>query len=87
MLEFRVFNISQGTQLLIGRLPLTPGSRLTWFGFSEEGQLSCYDSKVLIFEPQLYFFLTINSSKKHASEYQSNMHLGCPEGLHESIRR
>ncbi|KAL5544857.1 hypothetical protein UlMin_008641 [Ulmus minor] len=45
MLEFRVFNISNGTQPLRGRLPLTPGSHLTWFGFSEEGQLSSYDSK------------------------------------------
>lgn len=45
MLEFRVFDISNGTQPLTGRLPLTPGSHLTWFGFSEEGQLSSYDSK------------------------------------------
>jgi len=47
MLEFTVFNISTGTQSLKGRLPLTPGSHLTWFGFSEEGQLSSYDSKVV----------------------------------------
>ncbi|KAJ6375727.1 hypothetical protein OIU77_000651 [Salix suchowensis] len=45
MLEFRVFDISSGTQALTGRLPLTPGSHLIWFGFSEEGQLSSYDSK------------------------------------------
>ncbi|GAV56511.1 WD40 domain-containing protein/DUF3639 domain-containing protein, partial [Cephalotus follicularis] len=45
MLEFRVFNISNGTQSLRGRLPLTPGSNLTWFGFSEVGQLSSYDTK------------------------------------------
>ncbi|XP_054806896.1 protein ENHANCER OF LHP1 1 isoform X1 [Prosopis cineraria] len=45
VLEFRVFNIPDETQLLKGRLPLTPGSSLTWFGFSEEGQLSSYDSK------------------------------------------
>lgn len=45
MLEFRVFNISTGTQSLRGRLPITPGSHLAWFGFSEEGQLSSYDSK------------------------------------------
>ncbi|KAJ6749212.1 WD REPEAT AND HMG-BOX DNA BINDING PROTEIN [Salix purpurea] len=45
MLEFRVFDISSGTQPLSGRLPLTPGSHLIWFGFSEEGQLSSYDSK------------------------------------------
>lgn len=45
MLEFKVFDISNETQPLRGRLPLTPGSRLSWFGFSEEGQLSSYDSE------------------------------------------
>ncbi|KAL0396910.1 UNVERIFIED_CONTAM: hypothetical protein Scaly_0139400 [Sesamum calycinum] len=45
MLEFRVFNIAHGTQPLRGRLPLTPGSCLTWLGFSEEGHLSSFDSK------------------------------------------
>ncbi|ONI08991.1 hypothetical protein PRUPE_5G211000 [Prunus persica] len=45
MLEYRVLNITNGSQPLRGRLPLTPGSHLTWFGFSEEGQLSSYDSK------------------------------------------
>ncbi|KAI3759231.1 hypothetical protein L6452_06888 [Arctium lappa] len=44
MLEFRIFNVSNGTQPIRGRLPLTPGSCLTWFGFSEEGQLSSFDS-------------------------------------------
>lgn len=58
MLEFRVFNIANGTQPLRGRLPLTPGSHLTWFGFSEEGQLSSYDSKVLLalFSSHLTFY-------------------------------
>lgn len=46
VLEFRVFNIRDRTQPITGRLPLTPGSNLTWFGFSEEGQLSSFDSKV-----------------------------------------
>lgn len=44
MLEFKVFNVSSGTQPVKGKLPLTPGSTLTWFGFSEEGQLSSFDS-------------------------------------------
>ncbi|KAI3777496.1 hypothetical protein L1987_47296 [Smallanthus sonchifolius] len=44
MLKFEVFNVSNGTQPIKGRLPLTPGSCLTWFGFSEEGQLSSFDS-------------------------------------------
>ncbi|KAJ7956527.1 WD repeat and HMG-box DNA-binding protein 1 [Quillaja saponaria] len=48
ILEFRVFNICSGTQALQGRLPLTPGSYLKWFGFSEEGQLSSYDSKGML---------------------------------------
>ncbi|XP_031287582.1 WD repeat and HMG-box DNA-binding protein 1 [Pistacia vera] len=45
MLEFRVFNVAKGTQPLKGRLPVTPGSSVAWFGFSEEGQLSSSDSK------------------------------------------
>ncbi|KAD2805933.1 hypothetical protein E3N88_39310 [Mikania micrantha] len=44
MLKFEVFNVSKGTQPIKGRLPLTPGSSLKWFGFSEEGQLSSFDS-------------------------------------------
>lgn len=46
MLDVKVFNISEGTQSMSGRLVLTPLSRLSWFGFSENGQLSSYDSKV-----------------------------------------
>ncbi|KAJ0988269.1 hypothetical protein J5N97_006625 [Dioscorea zingiberensis] len=45
VLEVTVLNIPNGTQTIINRLPLTPGSHLTWFGFSEEGHLSSYDSK------------------------------------------
>ncbi|XP_077215242.1 transducin family protein / WD-40 repeat family protein [Tasmannia lanceolata] len=45
MLEFKVLNIYNGTQPIKGHLPLTPGSTLTWLGFTEEGQLSSYDSK------------------------------------------
>ncbi|VFQ80641.1 unnamed protein product [Cuscuta campestris] len=45
VLEFMVFNIHNCTQPLRGRLPLTPGSCLSWFGFSEEGHLSSFDSK------------------------------------------
>ncbi|MCL7035969.1 hypothetical protein MKW94_022549 [Papaver nudicaule] len=45
MLEFRVFNFAKETQPIKGCLPLTPGSCLTWLGYSEEGQLSSYDSK------------------------------------------
>lgn len=48
MLEFTLFNIPKGTQPVRGRLPLTPGSSLTWLGFSEEGHLSSYDSKGVV---------------------------------------
>ncbi|KAL9998133.1 putative transcription factor WD40-like family [Helianthus debilis subsp. tardiflorus] len=44
MLTFEVFNVSNGTQPIKGRLPLSPGACLTWFGFGEEGQLSSFDS-------------------------------------------
>lgn len=46
MLDVKVFNISEGAQSMSGRLILTPLSQLSWFGFSENGQLSSYDSKV-----------------------------------------
>ncbi|CAI0450117.1 unnamed protein product [Linum tenue] len=45
VLEFQVFDIRNGTRPSRGRLPLSPGSHLIWFGFSEEGLLSSYDSK------------------------------------------
>lgn len=48
MLEFRVYNVANGTQPIRGGMPLTPGSYLTWFGFSEEGHLSSYDSMVYL---------------------------------------
>ncbi|CAN1296965.1 Protein ENHANCER OF LHP1 1 [Linum perenne] len=47
-LEFHVFDMQNGTKPSRGRLPLTPGSSLIWFGFSEEGQLSSYDSKLVL---------------------------------------
>ncbi|GJR61930.1 zinc finger BED domain-containing protein RICESLEEPER 2 [Tanacetum coccineum] len=43
-LEFRVFNIANETQPIRGLLPLSNGSSLTWFGFSEQGQIGCFDS-------------------------------------------
>ena len=46
MLEFKVFNICNGTQPIRGQLPVTPGSYLTWFGFRDEGQICSFDSKV-----------------------------------------
>ncbi|CAH8386864.1 unnamed protein product [Eruca vesicaria subsp. sativa] len=45
VMEFRVLNICNMTQQLNGRVALTPGSRLTWIGFSDEGSFSTYDSE------------------------------------------
>lgn len=67
MLEFRVFNMSSMTQSHRGRLPLTPGSCLTWFGFSEDGRICSYDSKgvVRVFTEQFGgSWLPLFSSKK-----------------------
>ncbi|XP_062194749.1 protein ENHANCER OF LHP1 1 [Phragmites australis] len=48
VLDVKVFNISEGVQSMSGRLVLTPSSQLSWFGFSENGQLSSYDSKGIL---------------------------------------
>eukprot|EP01018_Ginkgo_biloba_P014897 Gb_40172 [translate_table: standard] len=48
VLDFALFNVSDKTRNLTGRLPLSPGSHLTWLGFSEEGLLSSYDSKGIL---------------------------------------
>ncbi|KAG2330058.1 hypothetical protein Bca52824_001238 [Brassica carinata] len=45
VMEFRVLNTCKMTQQLNGRVALTPGSRLTWIGFSEEGSFSSFDSE------------------------------------------
>ncbi|MCO5577428.1 hypothetical protein L7F22_031260 [Adiantum nelumboides] len=43
-----VFNLAACTKLMEKRLPLSPGSQLSWLGFSEAGLLSFYDSKGLL---------------------------------------
>ncbi|KAK3154137.1 hypothetical protein QOZ80_2BG0186610 [Eleusine coracana subsp. coracana] len=48
VLDVKVFNISKGAQSMSGRLTLTPCSQLSWFGFSENGQLSSYDSEGIL---------------------------------------
>ena len=45
VLGFEVFRVSRKTRCLFGQLPISPGSHLTWLGFSEEGMLSSYDSE------------------------------------------
>ncbi|CAN6237368.1 unnamed protein product [Urochloa humidicola] len=48
VLDVKVFNISERAQSLSGRLLLTPSSQLSWFGFSDNGQLSSYDSEGIL---------------------------------------
>lgn len=60
-----MLNIRTATQQFRGRLPLTPGSCLTWFGFSEEGHLSAFDSKVnltlkLVLDTNSYLTFDVN---------------------------
>ncbi|PKA47519.1 Flagellar WD repeat-containing protein Pf20 [Apostasia shenzhenica] len=64
VLEVGVFNINDRNQPIRCRVPLSPGSRLTWFGFSDEGQLCAYDSKILTICNEMHS----SSSKCSASE-------------------
>lgn len=48
VINFIVFNVSERTKVMEGRLPLSPGSHLAWLGFSDTGFLSSYDSKGLL---------------------------------------
>lgn len=45
-LEFAVFDVNYKTQISNGQLPLSAGTELRWIGFSEQGQLSTWDSEV-----------------------------------------
>ncbi|XP_020587260.1 WD repeat and HMG-box DNA-binding protein 1 [Phalaenopsis equestris] len=45
VLVVQAFNINNKTQLIRCRVPLSPGSGLLWFGFSEEGHLCSYDTQ------------------------------------------
>lgn len=80
-----MLNIRTATQQFRGRLPLTPGSCLTWFGFSEEGHLSAFDSKVnltlkLVLDTNIYrIWCKFNDD--------SNERIGCLKGLYKSIWR
>ncbi|KAF8646040.1 hypothetical protein HU200_066003 [Digitaria exilis] len=87
VLDVKVFNISERAQSLSGRLLLTPSSQLSWFGFSENGQLSSYDSKVLniysvrinvqvIAEAQKITLFNFSSVKARKSEDESHWVVG-----------
>jgi chromosome transmission fidelity protein 4 len=48
VLDVKVLKISECAQSLSSRLVLTPASKLSWFGFSENGELSSFDSKGIL---------------------------------------
>ncbi|GAB4823682.1 hypothetical protein N2152v2_010728 [Parachlorella kessleri] len=44
-LAYAIHDVAAQQELASGPLPLTPGSNLSWLGFSEEGLLASYDSE------------------------------------------
>ncbi|PSC69197.1 WD repeat and HMG-box DNA-binding 1 isoform B [Micractinium conductrix] len=44
-LHYSLYDVAEQRQLHAGPLPLSPGSTLSWVGFSEEGLLAAYDSE------------------------------------------
>uniref|UniRef100_J3MVR2 Uncharacterized protein n=2 Tax=Oryza brachyantha TaxID=4533 RepID=J3MVR2_ORYBR len=48
VLDVKVLKISECAQSLSSRLVLSPSSQLSWFGFSENGELSSFDSKGIL---------------------------------------
>ncbi|RCV33222.1 hypothetical protein SETIT_7G065800v2 [Setaria italica] len=80
VLDVRVFNISERAQSLSGRLLLTPSSQLSWFGFSDNGQLSSYDSKGIlrVFSSQFggSWLPVFSSVKARKSEDESHWVVG-----------
>lgn len=85
VMEFRVFNISRMTQELKGRVALTPGSRLTWIGFSEEGSLSSYDSEVCFLAfwvtRLLFRWYSLHTTCMTTKKFRA----GCVKGFYKSI--
>lgn len=80
VLDVTVFKISEGAQSMSGRLALTPLSQLSWFGFSENGQLSSYDSKgvLRVFSSQFggSWLPVFSSVKARRSEDESHWVVG-----------
>ncbi|CAO2044836.1 unnamed protein product [Urochloa humidicola] len=80
VLDVKVFNISERAQSLSGRLLLTPSSQLSWFGFSDNGQLSSYDSKGIlrVFSSQFggSWLPVFSSVKARKSEDESHWVVG-----------
>ncbi|OEL35871.1 WD repeat and HMG-box DNA-binding protein 1 [Dichanthelium oligosanthes] len=80
VLDVKVFNISERAQSLSGRLLLTTSSQLSWFGFSDNGQLSSYDSKGIlrVFSSQFggSWLPVFSSIKARKSEDESHWVVG-----------
>ncbi|CAL5073973.1 unnamed protein product [Urochloa decumbens] len=80
VLDVKVFNISERAQSLSGRLLLTPSSQLSWFGFSDNGQLSSYDSEGIlrVFSSQFggSWLPVFSSVKARKSEDESHWVVG-----------
>ncbi|PAN11499.1 hypothetical protein PAHAL_2G176200 [Panicum hallii] len=80
VLDVKVFNISERAQSFSGRLLLTPSSQLSWFGFSDNGQLSSYDSKGIlrVFSSQFggSWLPVFSSVKARKSEDESHWVVG-----------
>uniref|UniRef100_A0ACD5XQU9 Uncharacterized protein n=1 Tax=Avena sativa TaxID=4498 RepID=A0ACD5XQU9_AVESA len=80
VLDVKVFNISEGAQSMSGRVVLTPSSQLSWFGFSETGLLSSYDSKgvLRLFSSQFggSWLPVFSSTKARKSEDESHWVVG-----------
>lgn len=72
-MEFKVFDVCKRQQVLSGPLPLTPGAKLTWLGFSEFGTLSSYDSKVRHFV--LWSQVTMGSGNAESGLFYTKIYL------------
>ncbi|KAK8962747.1 hypothetical protein KSP40_PGU006198 [Platanthera guangdongensis] len=83
VLEVNVYNICDRTKPLRCHVPISPGSSLSWFGFSEEGDLCTYDSQgVLRLLTNQYgnsWFPVFSASKAKKSEDENYWIVGLNE--------
>ncbi|KAK8936893.1 hypothetical protein KSP39_PZI011752 [Platanthera zijinensis] len=83
VLEVNVYNICDRTKPLRCYVPISPGSSLSWFGFSEEGDLCTYDSQgVLRLLTNQYgnsWFPVFSASKAKKSEDENYWIVGLNE--------
>uniref|UniRef100_A0A0D9XBH2 Uncharacterized protein n=1 Tax=Leersia perrieri TaxID=77586 RepID=A0A0D9XBH2_9ORYZ len=80
VLDVKVLKISECAQSLSSRLVLTPSSQLSWFGFSENGELSSFDSMGIlrVFSAQFggSWIPIFSSTKARKSEDESHWVVG-----------